>query len=99
MPTSSSVSGIFCRRSSRRHAVERAVEVHQRVAGVVVGELVVFGQVADAAGGRRPCRPAGRAASASPSVRRDDAEQDLDERGLAGAVLAEQAVDLALLDA
>ena len=64
---------------------------------MVVGELVVFGQVADAAARRRWCRPAGRAGRVAVGLL-GDAEQDLDERGLAGAVLAEQAVDLALLD-
>ena len=48
---------------------------------------------------RTPRSPAGSAEQRGVAVGlADDAEQDLDERGLAGAVLAEQAVDLPLLD-
>ena len=58
---------------------------------------MVFGQVADAAahGGA-----AGRLIEqAGPAIAGGgDAEQDLDERGLAGAVLTEQAEDVAALD-
>src|SRR5262249_21274651 len=62
-----------------------------------IGEAVVLGQVADAfadlgvAGGL-----AKQPGFALPAA--DDAEQHLDQCGLAGAVLAEQAVDLAFLD-
>src|SRR5262249_27285363 len=74
-----------------------AVEVEQRDPGVVIGETVVLGQVADAPADRRsPGRlvedgrlPVGGA---------DNAEQDLDERRLAGAVLPQQAEDFAALD-
>ncbi len=36
------------RRSPARHAEQRAVEIEQAGAGVVVGEAVVLGQIADA---------------------------------------------------
>ena len=64
---------------------------------MVAGELVIFGQVADApahvGGAGRLAEQRGLAVGLL-----GDAEEDLDERGLARAVLAEQAVDLALLD-
>jgi len=79
------------------HVEEGAVEVEQAGAGVVVGEAVVFGQVTDAAADRGG---AGRLVEHEGGAvgRPDDAEQHLDERGLAGAVLAQQAEDLAALD-
>ena len=80
-----------------RHVEQGAVEVEQAGAGVVVGEAVVLGQVADAAAdGRRAGRLVEEQGLALGLA--DDAEKDLDERGLAGAVLAEQAEDLAALD-
>ena len=85
------------RRTRPRHAEQGAVEVEQAGAGVVVGKAVVLGQIADAAA---HADGAGRLAEqlALPSVGLGDAEQDLDERRLAGAVLAEQAEDFAALD-
>ena len=64
---------------------------------MVLGEPVVLGQVAD------PLADVGVAGRVVEQrglafAELDDAEQDLDERGLAGPVLAEQAEDFALLD-
>src|SRR5262249_30459346 len=81
-----------------RHTQQGAVKVEQAVAGVVVGEAVVFWEVAHATahahGARRLVEQAGL-----PFGARGDAEQHLDQRRLAGAVLAEQPVDLAGFDA
>src|SRR5207249_794420 len=80
-----------------RDIEQRAVEVEQAVAGVVIGESVVFGKVADAFSDRGG---AGRLAEQARLAVRgaDDAEQQLDHRGLAGAVLAQAAEDLATVD-
>ena len=79
------------------HAEKLPVEVKQTVAGVVIGEAMIFRQIADARAhvGRAGGVPEQRRL-AFPAA--DDAEEDLDERRLAGAVLAEEAVDFAFLD-
>ena len=79
------------------HVEQGAVEVEEAGGGVVVGEAVVLRQVADA-----PTRRggAGRLVEQQGAALRllGDAQKDLDERRFAGAVLAEQAEDLAALD-
>ena len=79
------------------HAEQLAIEIEQALAGMIVGEAMIFGQIADAGA---DVDGAGRFVEqrrlALPAA--GDAEQDLDERGLAGPVLAEQAVDFALFD-
>ena len=63
---------------------------------MVIGKAMVLGEIADAAAdGGGAGRFAEQCGAALGQAR--DAEEDLDERGLAGAVLAEQAEDLALL--
>ena len=63
---------------------------------MVVGEAVILGQVADPAADHGGAGPASQSDAAIGPHR--DAKQDLDQRGLAGAVLAEQAEDFAGLD-
>ncbi len=64
---------------------------------MVIGKAVVFGQVADAlADARRAHRLVQQLGLAVGGA--GDAEQDLHQGGLAGAVLPEQAVDFALVD-
>jgi hypothetical protein len=80
-----------------RQTVQSAVVVHQAVGRMVLREPVVLGQVAD------PLADVGGAGRLPEQVgvplpALDDAEEDLDESGLAGAVLAEQAEHLAGLD-
>jgi hypothetical protein len=78
-------------------AEQLPVEVQEAGAGVVVGEAVVLGEVADLLPDAD--RAGGLVEQVGVAVGLlGDAEQDLDERRLAGAVLAEEAVDLALLD-
>ena len=79
------------------NAEQRAVELEQAGAGVIVGKAMVFRQITDAAADAgRADRLAEQSSGAVGRFR--DAEEDLDEGRLAGAVLAEQAEDLALLD-
>ncbi len=93
----STVAGRWLLAIAPRHAQKAAVEIEQAAPGVIIGKAVIFGEIADALA---DCRGAGRLAE---HVRlavggADDAQEQLDHRRLAGAVLAEAAEDLAAVD-
>ena len=78
-------------------AGEAAEQAQRRLAGQVAGEAMAFGEVADAPARGRAARVA--AAHAHLAARRPgQAEENLDQRGLAGAVGAEKAERLAAPD-
>ena len=74
--------------------LQAAIDVEERRGGVILGQPMVLGQVADRAARRRS---AGGTAEQRGLARRgrDHAEKNLDQRRLARAVLAEEAEDLA----
>ena len=97
MPTSSSSADARLRRSAARIAEERAEVFEQLLRRQVIVEVRVLRQVSDPAldldVADRPAEDLGAARG-----REDQLHQQLERRGLAGAVRTEKAEDLALPD-